>query len=92
MITDYCFKTVEKRAQETTTVQDTPQDMERMKITPALREILRRERIRQATTGQMEAIPKAQERGDQEDTTEDHDYDVASCRSPDASSDDTSHR
>ena len=70
MITDHYLKAVKKRAQETTTVQDTPQDMERMKITPTRREILRREKIRQATTGQMEAIPKAQGRGDQKETIE----------------------
>jgi hypothetical protein len=34
MITDYYSKTVKRRATETTTEQDTPQDIERLKITP----------------------------------------------------------
>jgi hypothetical protein len=80
MITDYYSKTIKKRAQETATEQDTPQDKERMKITPTTRGILRRAMIRQATTGHMKAIPKAQDWDDQEEPIEDYDYDVAHCR------------
>ena len=52
-----------------------------MKITPTTRGILRRAMIRQATTGHMKAIPKAQDWDDQEEPIEDYDYDVATCRS-----------
>jgi hypothetical protein len=44
------------RAQETTTAQDTPQDMERMKITPALRGILIKKVIQNAKTCEDKAI------------------------------------
>jgi hypothetical protein len=69
-------KTTKKRAQETATEQDTPQDKERMKITPTTLEILRKAMIRQATAGRMKAIPKAKEWGDQEGPIEDYDCDV----------------
>ena len=75
MITDY-FKIDGNKAQETFTEQDTPQDKERMKITPTTLEILRKAMIRQATAGRMKAIPKAKEWGDQEGPIEDYDCDV----------------
>jgi hypothetical protein len=81
MITDHYSKTVKRRAQETTTEQDTPQDKERMQITPTERGILRREMVRRATAVQMKAALKAQEWDDQEEPIEDYEYDVAICRS-----------
>jgi hypothetical protein len=83
MTTDHYFKAVKKRAQETTTVQDTPQDMERMEITPTEQEMLMciRKEIQKATAVQMKAIIKAQEWGDQKEPIEDYDCDVATCRS-----------
>jgi hypothetical protein len=36
MTTDYYSKAVKKRAKETTTEQDTPQDKGRLKITPTI--------------------------------------------------------
>jgi hypothetical protein len=36
MITDYYYKTAKKRAKETSKEQDTPQDKERLKITPLI--------------------------------------------------------
>jgi hypothetical protein len=39
MITDYYSKTTKKRAKETIKEQDTPQDKERLKITPITQEI-----------------------------------------------------
>jgi hypothetical protein len=83
MITGHHLKAVKKRAQETTTVvQDTPQDIERMKITPTERGILIciRKVTRKATAVQMKAITKAQEWDDQKEPIEDCDYDVVICR------------
>jgi hypothetical protein len=51
MITDYYAysKTVKKRAKETTTEQDTPQDKERVKITPTIQENQDKEQHRRTT-------------------------------------------
>jgi hypothetical protein len=38
MITDYYHKTAKKRVKETIKEQDTPQDKERLKITPLIQE------------------------------------------------------
>jgi hypothetical protein len=38
MITDYYYKTAKKGAKETIKEQDTPQDKERLKITPLIQE------------------------------------------------------
>jgi hypothetical protein len=48
MITDYYSKTVKKRAKETTIEQGTPQDKERLKITPAIQETQARQRAASA--------------------------------------------
>ena len=65
---------------ETTTEQDTPQDKERLKITPLIQEIQDKEQHRRATTSHRKAIPKEHEWDDQGDTTEDHEYDGITCR------------
>ena len=56
--------------------------MERMKITPTEQGILIRKEIQKATTVQMKAVIKVQERDDQKEPIEDDDCDVAICRSP----------
>jgi hypothetical protein len=38
MITNYYYKTAKKRVKETIKEQDTPQDKERLKITPLIQE------------------------------------------------------
>jgi hypothetical protein len=76
------LKTDKKRAPETTTVQDTPQDMERMKITPALRGMLIKKMIRNAKAVQDKAIIQENCDCDQKEPIEDCDCDVAICRSP----------
>ena len=63
MLTDYYYKTVKKRAKETTTEQDTPQDKERLKITPTIQENQDKEQHRRATTSHRKAIPKEQQLG-----------------------------
>jgi hypothetical protein len=78
MTTDYS-KTDEKRAQETVTEQDTPQDKERIKITPTRQETRDKELHRRATASHGKAIPKEQEWDDQEEPIEGDDYDEASC-------------
>jgi hypothetical protein len=45
---------------KTTTEQDTPQDKERLKITPLIQEIQDKEQHRRATTSHRKAIPKEQ--------------------------------
>jgi hypothetical protein len=80
MITDYYSKAVKKRAKETTIEQDTPQDKERLKITPTIQENQNKEQHRRATTSHRKAIPKEQEWDDQEESIEDYDYDEESCR------------
>jgi hypothetical protein len=44
MAADYCSKTTKKRAKKKTTAQDTPQDIGRLKITPAVQENQDKER------------------------------------------------
>ena len=56
MITDHYSKAVKTRAQETTTVQDTPQDIERMKIAMAVRGIPTKTMIRNAKTCENKSI------------------------------------
>jgi hypothetical protein len=80
MITDYYSRAVKKRAKETATEQDTPQDKERLKITPTTQETQDKEQHRRATTNHRKAIPKEQEWDDQEESIEDCDYDEGSCR------------
>jgi hypothetical protein len=81
MTTDYCYNTAKKRAKETTKEQDTPQDKERLKITPLIQEIQDKEQHRRATTSHRKAIPKEQKLGADFITTESHDHDEACCRS-----------
>jgi hypothetical protein len=80
MTTDYYSKAVKKRAKETTTEQDTPQDKGRLKITPTMQENQDKEQHRRATTGHRKAIPKEHEWDYQEESIEGCDYDKASCR------------
>jgi hypothetical protein len=81
MLTDYYYKTVKKRAKETTTEQDTPQDKERLKITPTIQENQDKEQHRRATTSHRKAIPKEQQLGGDFITIESHDHEEACCRS-----------
>ena len=78
-ITDYYSKAVKRRAKEATTEQDTPQDKERLKITPTIQESQDKEQYRRATTGHRKAIPKEHERDYQEEPIGGHDYDEGSC-------------
>jgi hypothetical protein len=82
MITDYYAycKTTKKRAKETIKEQDTPQDKERLKITPLIQENQDKEQHRRATTSRRKAIPKEQQIGDFI-IIESHDHDEACCRS-----------
>jgi hypothetical protein len=75
MITDYCSKAVKRRAKETTIEQDTPQDKERLKITPTIQENQDKERHRRATTNHRKAIPKEHEWDYQEEPIEGYDGD-----------------
>jgi hypothetical protein len=52
-----------KREQKKTTEQDTPQDKERLKITPSIQENQDKEQHRRATTNHRKAIPKEQQIG-----------------------------
>jgi hypothetical protein len=63
-------KTYEKRAQETSTEQDTPQNKERIEITLTRQEPQDKELHRRATAIHRKAIPKEQEWGDQEEPIE----------------------
>jgi hypothetical protein len=81
MITDHYSGAVKRRAQETTTVQDTPQDIERMKIAVAARGILTKTTIRNAKTCENKAIIQENYDRDPKEPIEDYDYDVATCRS-----------
>jgi hypothetical protein len=65
MTTDYYAycKTTKKRAKETIKEQDTPQDKERLKITPLIQENQDKEQHRRATTSHRKAIPKEQQIG-----------------------------
>jgi hypothetical protein len=63
MITDYYCKTTKKRAKEKIKEQDTPQDKERLKITPLIQENQDKEQDRRATTSHRKAIPKEQQIG-----------------------------
>jgi hypothetical protein len=89
MITDYCSKTVKKRAKEATTEQDTPQDKGRLKITPKIQENQDKEQHRRATTNHRKSIPKEHEWDDQEESIGDYDYDEESCRCSRAACSDT---
>ena len=60
---------------KTTTEQDTPQDKERLKITPLKQEIQDKEQHRRATTSHRKAIPKEHDWEYQEGLIEDYDYD-----------------
>jgi hypothetical protein len=62
MTTGYYYRAVKKGVKETTTDQDTPQDKERLKITPAIQENQDKEQHRRAaTTSHRKAIPKEHE-------------------------------
>jgi hypothetical protein len=50
MTTDYYSKTTKKGVKETIKELDTPQDKERLKITPLIQEIQDKEQHRRATT------------------------------------------
>jgi hypothetical protein len=65
---------------KTTTEQDTPQDKERLKITPLKQEIQDKEQHRRATTSHRKAIPKEHDWEYQEGLIEDYDYDNATWR------------
>jgi hypothetical protein len=52
------------------TGQDTPQDKERLKITPTIQEIQDKEQHRRATTSHRKANPKEHEWGYQEESIE----------------------
>jgi hypothetical protein len=81
MTTDY-LGFDKKRTQDTRAAKHgTPQEKDRMTITPVMREELRRQMLRQATTSNRKAIPTEHEWADQVETFEDYDYDVACCRS-----------
>ena len=75
MITDYYYKTAKKGVKETIKEQDTPQDKERLKITPLIQENQDKEQHRRATTSHRKAIPKEQEWGYQVELIEGHDDD-----------------
>jgi hypothetical protein len=82
MITDhYCSRTAKKRAQETTTIQDTPQDLERMKIAIAARGILTKALNRNAKTCENKAITQEDHKCDYYKAIADYDYEGAPCRS-----------
>jgi hypothetical protein len=70
-----------KRAKETIKEQDTPQDKERLKITPLIQENQDKEQHRRATTSHRKAIPKEQKLGPDFIIIESHDHDGACCRS-----------
>jgi hypothetical protein len=58
MITDYYYKTTKKGVKETIKEHDTPQDKERLKITPLTQENQDIEQHRRATTShRRKAIP-----------------------------------
>jgi hypothetical protein len=59
MITDYYSKAFKRRAQETTTEQDTSQDKERLKTTPTLQEIQDKEQQRRATTSHRKQFQRS---------------------------------
>jgi hypothetical protein len=79
MINDYYKPNQETIPRE----QDTPQDKERLKITPTLciQGNQDKELQRRATTSHRKAIPKEREWGGQGESIEGDDYDEASCRS-----------
>jgi hypothetical protein len=54
MITDYYSKTTKTGAKETTKEQDTPQDKERLKITPLKQETQDKEQHRAASHGKSQ--------------------------------------
>ena len=81
MTTDYYYKTAKNRVKETIKEQDTPQDKERLKITPLKQENQDKEQHRRATTNHRKAIPKEQQIGADFITIESHDHDKAFCRS-----------
>jgi hypothetical protein len=58
MTTDYYSKAVKKRAKETTTEQDTPQDKERLKITPTTHNTRKKPKTKSSTGGPRQAIGK----------------------------------
>jgi hypothetical protein len=78
----YSPRTAKRRAKEATTDQGTPQDIERLKITPAIQETQDKEQHRRATTNHRKAIPKEQKWDDQEEPIGDYEYEEASCRYP----------
>jgi hypothetical protein len=63
MLTDYYHKTAKKGVKEAIKEQDTPQDKERLKITPLIQENQDKEQHRRATTSHRKAIPKEHEMG-----------------------------
>ena len=67
---DYYTNHDENEQIKTTTEQDTPQDKERLKITPLKQEIQDKEQHRRATTSHRKAIPKEQEWDYQEEIVE----------------------
>jgi hypothetical protein len=81
MITDSYYKAVKKGAKEPiTTEQDTPQDKDRLKITPAIQETQDKEQHWRATTNHRKAIPKEHEWDYQGESIEDYEYEEISCR------------
>ena len=72
---DYYTKHDENEQIKTTTEQDTPQDKERLKITPLIQEIQDKEQHRRATTSHRKAIPKEQGWDYQEEIIEGYDGD-----------------
>ena len=59
---------------------DTPQDKERLKITPLKQEIQDKEQHRRATASHRKAIPKEHDWEYQEGLIEDYDYDNVTWR------------
>jgi hypothetical protein len=72
MKTAHCTITVKNRAKKNTTDQDTPQDKERLKITPMERGRLFTTMIRKATNNNKKAIKKWQEWYDPKEPIEDY--------------------
>jgi hypothetical protein len=80
MITDYYSKAIKKRAKERTTEEGTPQDRDRLKITPTRQETQDKVQHRRATTSHRKAIPKEHEWDYQEESIGDYEYEETSCR------------
>jgi hypothetical protein len=81
MITDHHSKAVKTRAQETTTVQDTPHDLEPMKIAMAVRGIITKNGYSNAGTYENKAIKQEDYNCDYYKAIADCDYERAHSRS-----------